>query len=94
MSSSGNLTLDLSAGSFDAYVRVYDAVGNLIAFDDDSGPNTNSHLSLIVQPGSYFVSTGAYNDADTGTYSLSGTFTLDDHADSFSSFPPNAFRIR
>jgi hypothetical protein len=83
VSERGSLSLDLSdlTGSLDTYLRVFDADGNLVAGDDDSGPGRNSHLSLLVQSGVYYVSAGAYNDAGTGNYQLSGRFATDDHAD-------------
>jgi hypothetical protein len=80
ISQRGTLALDLG-GSLDTYLRVYDAGGTIVASDDDSGPGTDSHVVVLVQPGVYYVSAGAYNDSATGAYQLGGRFSIDDHAD-------------
>jgi hypothetical protein len=83
VSDRGNLWLDLAGvtGSLDTYLRVYNVGGTVVASDDDSGPGTDSRVALLVQPGVYYISAGAYTDSGTGTYQLVGKFSTDDHAD-------------
>lgn len=85
LSQRGTVSLDLASidGTVDTYLRVYDGLGNLVSADDDSGPGTDSHLNVILSPGVYYVTAGAFNDAAVGSYRLDGRFSLDDHADSF-----------
>jgi serralysin len=53
----------------DPYLRLYDASGNQIAFDDDSGIGYESHLTFLADyTGTYYISAGSYNDNDDGTY--------------------------
>ncbi|WP_246184808.1 M10 family metallopeptidase C-terminal domain-containing protein [Paracoccus aestuariivivens] len=55
----------------DTYLRIYDATGTLVTYNDDGGDGLNSHLSLTVtQPGTYYVSAGAFSSSYTGSYSL------------------------
>ena len=63
------LTVDAAAGSnLDAYLRLYDANGQRIASDDDSGAGQNARLSftanqtteLYLSAGGFGTSTGAY----------------------------------
>ena len=55
----------------DAYVRLRDAAGVLLAEDDDAGNDTNSLLSFtITTPGTYFVDAGTWNDNTTGSFYL------------------------
>lgn len=66
-------TIELSAdfSSLDTFVRLLDSSGNELAFDDDSGPGTNSLLRFTVNSGeTYFVEAG---DFSSGT----GDFTLE-----------------
>ena len=81
----GLLTVLLASASdaLDTYLRVYDAAGQQIAFDDDSGPATDSSLSVTVTPGTYYVSAGSYLEKDAGDYVVDGTFVTDDHGDNF-----------
>ncbi|PSH58332.1 hypothetical protein FY050_23945 [Phyllobacterium endophyticum] len=58
----------------DTYLRLHDANGNQIAFDDDSGVGASSSLVFTAAAsGVFFVNAGAYNDAATGQYALSFT---------------------
>lgn len=63
------LSLDAGQGStLDAFLRLHDATGRLIASDDDTGPGQNALLTftalstthLFVSAGGYGASTGAY----------------------------------
>jgi hypothetical protein len=83
VSEQGTISLDLVAvdGTLDTYLRVYDASGTLLGFDDDSGLGTDSQLSLSLQPGVYYISAGSFQDAATGSYHLNGSIAQDDHSD-------------
>jgi hypothetical protein len=79
----GSLVVDLTGlGGVDTYLHVYDADGNLIGENDDSGGTLNSRIELAVEPGVYFVSAGSYDDSETGDYRLDVTLDSDDHGDS------------
>jgi serralysin len=73
----------------DTYLRLYDASGNLLREDDDSGPELNSLLNFTVTAsGTYFIGVGGFSDSRTGEYQLSVTpvtlpplWTLDQMAD-------------
>lgn len=55
----------------DPYLRFYDGTGTLLAFNDDGAGNLDSLLSYTTTTaGEYFVSAAAFNDAGTGTYTL------------------------
>ncbi len=65
-------TIELSANvsSLDTYLRLLDSSGNELAFDDDSGPGTNSLLRFTVNGGEiYFVEAGDFFDG-TGDFFL------------------------
>ena len=65
----------------DSYLRLMNASGTEIAFDDDGGAGFD--LQLVWSPatsGTYYIVAGSYNDSLTGTYTLSvaQTFTNGD----------------
>jgi hypothetical protein len=95
VTSRGSLTVLLASVSdtLDTYLRVYDAAGNQIAFDDDSGPSTDSRVSVTIDPGTYYVSAAAYLDRDVGDYVVDGTFVTDDHSDTFADATPIAIGL-
>ncbi len=67
-----SLTGDGSQPLADTFLRLYDANGNLVAQDDDSGPGFNSLLSFTAATtGTYYIAAGAYGDQYAGTYSVS-----------------------
>jgi serralysin len=77
-------------GLNDPYLRIYDADGNPVAWDDDGGKLLNARLVVEDLEGTYYLAAGAYADAGTGEYTLtvvetseSGdvVFTLDQIAD-------------
>ena len=56
----------------DPYLRLYDASGTQVAFNDDGGPSYDSALTFTASSGgTYYVAAGAYNDAYSGTYQMS-----------------------
>ncbi|MEX0366339.1 MAG: DUF4214 domain-containing protein, partial [Ruegeria sp.] len=59
-------------GLSDPYLRVYDATGRQVDYDDDGGPGLNSALSLeVTTQQTYYLSAGAWADRSAGTYTLS-----------------------
>jgi hypothetical protein len=69
-------TLNGSGGSplQDTYLRVHNAAGTQVAFDDDSGPGTYSLISYTApSSGTFYLNAGAYNDLSSGQYTLSAS---------------------
>ncbi|WP_270725289.1 M10 family metallopeptidase C-terminal domain-containing protein [Shimia sp. Alg240-R146] len=76
LTSGSNYEVALSSFTADTYLRVYDSSGTLIYSNDDiSYPsNTNSFVSFIAgYSGTFYVAAGSYNDAGTGSYTMSVT---------------------
>ena len=61
----------------DPYLRLYNNSGALIDFNDDHNGTLNSAINDFLAPstGKYFLGVGAYNDAGTGSYSISASET-------------------
>ncbi|MCA0872342.1 pre-peptidase C-terminal domain-containing protein [Seohaeicola saemankumensis] len=58
----------------DTYLRLRDASGNVVAFDDDGGPGLNSSLSgTITTGGTYYIEVDSYANAYAGDYRLEVT---------------------
>ena len=73
-------TIELSANfsSLDTFVRLLDSSGNELAFDDDSGPGSNSLLRFTVSGGAtFFVEAGDFFDG-TGDFFLSISLDVGD----------------
>ena len=55
----------------DTYLRLMDAAGTEIAYDDDGGPGYNSLLSFTpATSGTYYINAGGYDDQETGRYTV------------------------
>jgi len=55
----------------DAYLRLLNASGTQVAFDDDSGPLSNSKLTFTASTsGTYYISAEGYGGTTTGQYLL------------------------
>jgi len=55
----------------DTYLRLMNAAGIQVAFDDDGGAGTNSLLVFTATTtGTYYINAGAYDDALTGEYTV------------------------
>ena len=68
------IELSLSAESFDTYLTVFDAGGNLIASNDDSAETSNSAVVFVAQEsGRYMLVVSGYTATDLGAYTLSAT---------------------
>jgi len=73
MDLAADTTVELRANSsdFDAYLILFDAKGNLIDQDDDSGGGTNARIADLLPAGSYYVVVKPFGDYTShGTYSL------------------------
>ena len=74
-------------GPYDAFLYLRDSSGNLITYDDQSGPGAINDAQIIyeaTQSGTYYLDATAYADSHTGTYtvaaSLLDTIPEDDYA--------------
>ena len=56
--------------NLDTIMRVYNATGDEIAYDDDSGNDYNARVSVSVPAGTYTISVTGYNPGDVGPYTL------------------------
>lgn len=55
----------------DPFVRLYNAAGDLIAENDDGGPDYNSLLTYTVQTsGTYYVEAASWDDTVAGSYTV------------------------
>ena len=92
LTSSGTVGLEVTSDlsntdDFDSYLRLFDAVGNQIAANDDlSQGNVFSRLDTNLEPGTYYVGVSGYDNisynptvagsgtgGDTGTYIINGS---------------------
>ncbi|RCW85090.1 M10 family metallopeptidase [Paracoccus lutimaris] len=72
----------------DPFLRVMDAGGAQIAYDDDGGQGYNSRVVLnVTAPGTYYLEAGSYSGSYSGAYSLeiekqagSGMLSMDEIA--------------
>ena len=75
-------------GPYDAFLYLRDSSGNLITYDDQSGPGAINDAQIIyeaTQSGTYYLDATAYADSHTGTYTvaaslISGGGVDDDYA--------------
>lgn len=70
------ITLDGRGGSpvHDPFLKVMNAAGSLLTYNDDSLGSRNSRLVLdVTQAGTYYLEAGSFADSYTGAYSLSLT---------------------
>jgi S1-C subfamily serine protease len=64
-------TLDLESKDFDAYLRLEDATGKTLAFDDDSLGNLNARIVFRpTQEEEYRIVIAAFQGGQTGNYAL------------------------
>lgn len=60
-----------SSALADTYLRLYDAAGNQVAFNDDGGAGYNSALRFTANStGTYYLGVSSYGDYYAGTYAL------------------------
>lgn len=66
-----SVDITLHSSEFDPYLYLYDAAGNLVAYNDDAGMSTrDSELVRTLQPGCYRVEVTSYYMFETGSYTL------------------------
>ena len=67
-----NLAGDGSAGELaDPYLRLRDAAGNILAFNDDGGTGFDSRITFTAtSTGTYYLDAGSYNNLKAGKYVL------------------------
>ena len=56
--------------SLDTVMRIYNAQGEQIAFDDDSGTDLNARIDTSVSAGTYTIEIRGWSSDDTGPYTL------------------------
>jgi hypothetical protein len=76
-------------GGFDTFLRLYDSAGRSLQSNDDvvSGINTNSRIIRTLEPGTYFVTVGAFEDDGVGVYSLVVNFGTEAGGDQHANDP-------
>ncbi len=66
------LRVGLESEDFDPYLEVVDAFDQVIAFDDDSGPDVNAYLLVALpQSGTYRIRATTFESQAAGDYGLS-----------------------
>ena len=65
-------TFDGESRLDDPYLRLRDADGNQLTYDDDGGPGTHSNITFTATTsGTYYIDVGSFADQGTGQYGLS-----------------------
>ncbi len=68
------VTITLTSADFDAFLYLYDADGDELAFDDDSGGGTNARVTAVLEAaGAYRLDVNGFFAGGVGAYSLSVT---------------------
>jgi hypothetical protein len=74
LSTAQALTFTMSSTAVDSWLELYDAAGNLLAFNDDAGTGiTNSALRVFAPAGNYFLAATSLAANETGAYQLSSS---------------------
>jgi hypothetical protein len=103
----GTVTLELASrpdapADFDTLLRLFDASGNELAFDDDGGAGNFSRLAVRLAPGIYYAGISGYNNrnynpnvAGSGVEALTGNYSLQFNIEDtdFNGLLPNAVEI-
>ena len=66
----GRRLIAYTESNLDTVMRIYNAQGEEIAFDDDSGTNLNARVNIRVPAGTYTIEVRGYGSGDTGPYTL------------------------
>ena len=56
--------------NIDTVMRIYNAQGNEIAYDDDSGDQLNARINIQVAAGTYTIGVTGWSSHDVGPYTL------------------------
>jgi len=70
LSSAQTVEINLTSTAYDAYLRVLDTSGVIVAEDDDGGGGTNSRISRTFAAGTYRIESSSYDFAATGAFTL------------------------
>ena len=73
VTSTAEVTIDLTSNDFDAFLRLLNANGSQISEDDDGGGNRNSRIARTLAPGAYQIVATIYG----GFSSAGGGYRLD-----------------
>lgn len=77
LNSVADVDITLVSNDFDAYLLLYDAQGNIVTQDDDSGGRLNSRIQISLQPGEYTIAATSLRYVNTnGQLFASGSYTL------------------
>ena len=66
----GSRLIAYTESKLDTVMRIYNAQGEEIAFDDDSGTDYNARISIVVPAGTYTIGVRGYSEGHTGPYTL------------------------
>lgn len=66
-----SLLIEMGSSEFDTWLYVLTPSLNVIDYDDDTGPGTNSRLRVTLPAGTYVIGASSYSSGESGTYSLS-----------------------
>jgi hypothetical protein len=70
LASDTTVRIDLESSAFDAFLRLSNSSGAVVAEDDDGGTGLNSRIEIPLSAGSYVIAAGALLSRSTGSYSL------------------------
>ena len=62
--------IDLESSAFDAYLKLTDSSGAVVAEDDDGGTGLDSRIEIPLSAGTYVIEAGALLPRSTGSYAL------------------------
>ena len=105
LTAEGRITLDIDngwggTGSFDSYVQILDARGDLVVENDDlvredlgsttpeSGRNLDSYIDVTLDAGTYYVKVGAYAADGPVALTAGDTYSLHVIADAYAGATP------
>ncbi len=71
LSSSQDLAIGLDSTDFDAFLRVLDSSGVVVATDDDSGGGTNARILSTFEAGTYRIEATTFSEDEAGAYTVS-----------------------
>jgi hypothetical protein len=68
-----SVRVNLSSATFDTFLLLTDADGNVLAFNDDGAGGTNSTLRILMGTSSYLIQANSLLSGVSGNYSLSSS---------------------
>jgi hypothetical protein len=68
------VAFNMSSTTFDTWLEMYDAGGNIVAINDDAGAGTaNSSVRIFAPSGNYFLAATSFSASVTGAYQLTSS---------------------